>query len=603
MYTEYNSQNMNQNYYQDYKQNNNNQNYNQDNDNNGKDTITNKIFGVIWKILLVILILILLFLALIQFGVISLSSEVAPDVIVLNVNEIGIKKGRGYQLISTVLPENASNKQIKYESSDPKIASVNEVSGYIKALKVGTATIKAKTMINDRETECLVTVEDDGVTVQSISLNNKNISLAVGYTYGLSYRITPSNATELGAKFYSSDTSVATVDSKGLVRGVREGTAIITVSANNNTITDTAYVTVYKKGTVTTTTEGETVKTNNYPKSISLSSQSLNLAMGTNSQLQPTITPSNSVATLTWKSSNPSVATVNENGLVTAVGVGKAEIVVSTINNHTAICTVNVGNYSVGVKKINITTNYAYLNVGGTYPLFVEFTPSDATNRTITWSSSNPSVASVSSSGVVKGLASGSAIITAKSKDGGKTATTTIEVGGGGNIIEVKSISFAKAKYDVGLNSTISLSSAISYNPTNASYKSVSYTSSNTNVATVDNSGLVKGVGIGTATITATIKQGTVSTSTTINVKNISATSVSLDKTSITLSPSQIENLSVSVNPANASDKTVTYMSSNPNVATVDKNGTIKAIGIGTANITVTPNGGGSPSICVVTVK
>ena len=238
MYTEYNSQNMNQNY---------NPNINQYNNDNGQDNKVNKAFGILWKILLVVLVLILLFLALIQFGVISLASSVAPDTVVLNVNEIGIKKGRGYQLVTTVLPENANNKQVVYESSNPKIASVNEVSGYIKGLKVGTATIKVKTLINEKETECLVTVEDDGVDVQSISLNNKNINLAVGYTYGLTYRINPSNATELGAIFYSSDSSVATVDSRGIIRGVREGSAIITVSANNGSVTDTAYVTVYKK--------------------------------------------------------------------------------------------------------------------------------------------------------------------------------------------------------------------------------------------------------------------------------------------------------------------------------------------------------------------
>ena len=594
MYTEYNSQNMYQNYSPNITQN--------DND-NGQDTKGNKVFGVVWKILLVILVLVLLFFALIQFGVISLSSSVAPDAVVLNVNEIGIKKGRGYQLVSTVLPENANNKRVTYESSDPNIASVNEVSGYIKGLKVGTATIKVKTLINDKESECVVNVEEDGVRVQSISLNSKNINLAVGYTYGLTYRITPSNATELGAIFYSSDSSVATVDSKGIIRGVREGSAIITVSANNGSVSDTAYVTVYKKGATTTITEGETVKTNNYPNKITLSSSTLNLTKGSTSQLQATISPSNAISTLSWKTSNASVATVNENGLVTAVGTGSADIIVTTVNNVTATCKVTVGNYSVKVKKISITTKYSYMNVGSSQTLFVAFEPSNATNRTLTWSSSNSNVVSVNSSGLIKAINSGSAIITATSADGGYKATATIEVGGNSNTIDVKSISFSKTSYEVGLNSTISLSSTISYNPSNASYKSVSYTSSNTNVATVDSQGLVRGVGMGTATITATVKQGSASAKTTITVKNIPATSVALDKTEITLSPNEIETLSSSVKPDNASDKTVTYMSNNPNVATIDKNGTITAVGQGTAIITVKPNGGGASSTCIVTVR
>ena len=83
MYTEYNSQNIYQNY---------NPNITQNDNDNGRDTKVNKVFGVVWKILLVIIVLVLLFLALIQFGVISLASSVAPDAVVLNVNEIGIKK-------------------------------------------------------------------------------------------------------------------------------------------------------------------------------------------------------------------------------------------------------------------------------------------------------------------------------------------------------------------------------------------------------------------------------------------------------------------------------------------------------------------------------
>ena len=595
MYTEYNSQNMNQGY------NPNNNLYNNDNDN---DTKTNKVFGFLWKILLVILVLILLFLGLIQFGVISFVSDVSPDEIVLNVNEIGIKKGRGYQLVSTVLPDNAKNKQVTYESSNPKIASVNEVSGYIKGLKVGTATIKVKTLINDVETECLVTVGDDGVSVQNISLSNNNINLAVGHNYTLSYRITPSNATELGAVFYSSDPSVATVDSNGNVHGVREGNAVITVSANNGTITDTAYVNIYKKGATTTSQGGEVIQTVNYPSNISLSSNSLNMTQGSTSQLQANITPSNAISTISWSSSNTKVATVDGNGLVTAVGTGTANIVVKTVDNKTASCKVTVGNYSVKVTKINITTKYINMIVGGKpYKLFAEITPNNATNRTIAWTSSNPSVATVDSSGTVRAVSSGSVEIKARSADGGHESIATIDVSGGSNGIEAKSIAFTNSSFNVGLNSTISLSSSVTYNPSNTTYKSLSYTSSNTNVVSVDSNGLVRGVGLGSATITATTKQGNATAKTTIIVKEIPSTSVALGQTEVTLSNGEIFTIKTEVKPENASNKTVTFISGNPNVATVDKNGTVTAVGTGTAMIDVKPNGGGAASTFVVKVN
>lgn len=587
MYTEYNSQNINQNTFQNH--------------NDGEDSAANKIFGVIWKVLLVVVLLVLLFLGLIQFGVISLTSSVSPDAVLLNVNQIGIKKGRGYQLVSTVLPENANNKKVVFESSDPSIASVNEVTGYIKGLKVGTAIISVKTLINEKVSECVVTVEDDGVVVQSIHLNQKNINLAVGYTQSLSYKISPINATELTTRFYSSDSSVATVDSRGVVRGIKEGNAIITVSTNNNSITDTAYVTVYKKGTPTIVNQGENIVTNNYPKTIALSSKSLNLNLGTNSQLRATITPNNAVGTLSWSSSNTSVAIVNENGLVTSVGIGSADIVVKTVNGITASCKVTVGNYSLKVRSISITTKYSYMNVGASQNLYVVFEPSNASDRTISWSSSNSSVVSVDASGKITALNPGSAIITAKSRDGGYTSSATIEVGGNTNIIDVSSIGFNKSIYEVGINSTAQ--SIINYNPSNATYKAVTFVSSNPSVATVDENGLIKGISAGNTVITATTKHGNAKATVNVRVKNIPASSVSLNQTEVSLNKNGIFTLSAQVNPNNASDKTVNYSSNNNNVAVVDKYGTITAKESGTAIITVTPNGGGASSTCIVRVS
>ena len=135
MYTEYNSDNVSNQIY--------------GNPNDYKEEKPNKFLSMIWKILLVIIILIVGFILLIQLGVISFSSSIMPEAILLNQNEVGIKKGRSYQLVSTVLPENANNKQVIWTSSDPKIVSVNETTGYITGVSEGTATITVKTLIND----------------------------------------------------------------------------------------------------------------------------------------------------------------------------------------------------------------------------------------------------------------------------------------------------------------------------------------------------------------------------------------------------------------------------------------------------------------------
>lgn len=587
MYTEYNSENVSRDF-NDYS------------NSNGEDTKFNKFFGFLWKILLVIIIFVVLFLVLIHFGVISLNSSIVPDAVLLNQNEIGIKKGGTYQLVSTVLPENASNKQVIYSSSDPSVASVNEVSGYVKGVKEGSAVITVKTLINDKSSECIVNVGEKNILVSKIILNEKYINLAVGYTHNLTYRTTPNNATELNLKFSSSDTSVATVSEKGVVRGIKAGNAIITVSSSNGLVKDTTYVSVYKKG-ASTITNGESIKTDNYPKSINIKEDNLSLSVGTTSQLSLEVSPDNSNKNISWSSSNSNVATVSENGLITAKGVGTATIIAKTINNLMDTVNVTVGDYSLKLKSISLTTDYIVLPINSTKQFFVAFNPSTASNKTITWSSSDPSVASVNSSGYVKANKAGSAIITAKSQDGGYTDTAIVEVTDFSNLIEEKTISFASSTYSIGINQTVALNPIIT--PNNATFKTIEFTSSNSNVATVDQNGVVKGIKEGEVIITAITKRNRIKASVVVNVKNIPSTGVSLNNTNVSLNLNETFTLVPTVIPSNATNQSVVYKSDNTNIAIVDQNGIITAKGKGKTTITITPNGGGKASTCIVNVN
>ena len=560
---------------------------------------SNKFLGFLWKILLVIIVLILLFLALIKFGVISLTSSVMPTAILLNQNEVGIKKGKSYQLVSTVLPENANNKQVVWESSDPSIVKVNEVTGYITALKEGTTTITAKTSINDIATDCIVNVTGKNILITRINLNTKNINLAVGYTRSLNYTIYPSNATENNLLYSSSDSSVVTVNSKGVVKGIKEGSAIITVSSSNGMVKDTAYVTVYNNG-VTSVSNGESVNTI-YPSSLKLNNTNLNLKINSSVQIIATITPSGANQSLSWSSSNTRVATVNSNGLVEAKGTGTTNIVAQTVNGITAKVTVTVGDYSLDLKGIMITTNYALLPVGSQKQLVVVFEPSNASNKTVSWSSSNPDVATVNSSGYVKAISSGSTTITAKSLDGGYTDTTIIEVGSSGNVIDETSVSFPKSIYYVGVGGTITLNPIIT--PSNATFKNLMFSSSDSSIASVDNNGLVSGLKKGEVKVTVTTHRKALKATATVVVNNIATTGVTLNSTNVSIKVRDTYTLVATVLPSDASDKTVKFSSNDPSIASVDNNGIITGVKKGTTTITITPNGGGKASVCFVTVN
>lgn len=585
MYTEYNSNNVS-----------NVNNFNQAND---YDEKPNKFLSVLWKILLVIIILIIGFLLLIKFKVLSFTSSVMPNAIVLNQNEIGIKKGKGYQLVSTVLPENAENKQVVWESSDPKIVSVNSVTGYITGVKEGSATITVKTLINDISTDCIVNVSGKNILVSKIFLNEKRISLAVGYTHSLTYQITPKNATENDLIFTSSDSSVATVNQSGVIQGLKEGNAIITVSSSNGLAKDTTYVSVYKKG-ASTVVDGEPIKTDNYPKSLTVSPQSLNLKLGGSSQLIASVLPEKSNNQISWSSTNSRVATVDSNGLVSAVGMGSATIIARTINDITYNVNVLVGNYSKELRSILVTTNYISLSVSNSKQLAVAFTPSDASNKNVFWTSSNPSVATVDKYGVVKAISPGSTIIKATSEDGGYTDTATIEVVNYDNIIEEKSIAFDSSSYTVGIGSTKSLIPIIT--PSNATFKSVRFESSNPSIATVDENGVVRGLKEGTVSITATTNRNRLKATTTIIVKYINATSVKVNTTNVNLGKNETFTLVATVLPSDATNKKVSYSVSNSNIATIDANGIITGKNTGTATITITPSEG-NPATVLVNVK
>ncbi len=178
-------------------------------------------------------------------------------------------------------------------------------------------------------------------------------------------------------------------------------------------------------------------KWNKVPVSIvSLNKTSLNLTISDSEQLTATITPSNAYdKSITWTSSDPTVASVNENGVVTAVSAGSAVITVTTADgNKTAFCTVTVAEPTISVTGVTLNKNSMSLNTGCSEQLTATITPSNADDKSVTWTSSDPAVATVDINGNVTAVSAGSAVITVTTADGNKTASCTVTViSSGGN--------------------------------------------------------------------------------------------------------------------------------------------------------------------------
>ena len=259
----------------------------------------------------------------------------------------------------------------------------------------------------------------------------------------------------------------------------------------------------------------------------------------------------------------------------------------------------NSGNQTttVEVSGIELDSLSMTLEVGATGNLKATVKPENASDKTVTWSSSDTAVATVDGSGKVTAVKAGTATITAKA--GNVTASCSVTVKE--KNVSVTEISVNKTTLELAVGGAETLT--VTVKPGNASDKTVTWSSSDTAVATVDGNGKVTAVKAGSATITAKAGNVTASCSVTVKEKTVSVTEVSVNKTTLELTVEGTETLTVAVKPENASDKTVTWSSSDTAVATVDGNGKVTAVKEGTATITATTKDGGKKAECKVTVK
>lgn len=552
---------------------------------------------LISKTILVIIIISCILLLLLNLNIISFNSSELPLVLTLNQNEVGVKLGNSYQLEPSILPSNVYYGKIKWSSSDESIATVNEATGFINTHKIGDVIIKASVPLNNLEASCLVHVENKDVLIRNIKLTDDKISLAIGKSYNLKYSVTPLNATTYNFNFTSSDTSVAIVNENGVVKAVNSGTAIITIKSKITNAMDTVMVKVYRYSNTSNNSLSNNINNEIYYKtnSMTLSNEQLELSVGSKTKLTATINPSNAYQQVNWSSSNNKIATIDSNGMITALKEGIVTITATSIDGITKICQVTIRDEETHEPGIDIIPKVIEVEIGQKQTIQYNFYLQNSSSNTIIWSTSNEKIASVTN-GIINANNSGSCIIRATSSDGNYSDYVTVNVSLPSNVVELENIIFDKSLYNASVNDTITLKPIIS--PNNATYQILTWTTSNRNIATVEN-GVVRCLNEGRVTITA-------------SSRNISST-VDIDISSINPSLITIENVSNSVNislnetmylikkivPNNATNQDVIWTSSDNSIVSVDDNGEIKGLKRGSATITVTTINGKSESVTV----
>ena len=475
--------------------------------------------------------------------------------ITLDKAELTLRIGNSDILTATVKPDDATDKSVKWSSSDASIVKVD--NGKVTALKSGTATITATAGI--WVAQCIVTVL---VETESISLDKSELTLAIDETATLTATITPADASDKNITWTSSNEQVADVYD-GTITAIAPGTATITAECSGKKAECKVTVIVPVSG-------------------IALDKTELTVAVGETSALKATVAPADATyQNITWTSSNPTIATV-DNGIVRALKAGTTTIT-AECSGKKAECKVTV---IIPVTGISLDKSELTVAVGENATLKATITPSNATNNTITWTSSNADVATVDN-GTVRALKAGTTTVTAECS--GKKAECKVTV-----IVPVTSITLDKTELSIAIGESATLTATIS--PADATDQNITWTSSNTAIATVEN-GTVTGLKTGTVTIIA--ECGGKKAECVITVY-IPVDSVTLDKTEITMFVGTATTLSATVKPDNAKDKTVTWSSSNESVAIVT-NGVVTALKAGTATIKASCSD--KEATCSVTVK
>lgn len=321
-----------------------------------------------------------------------------------------LRVGDTQSLSALVDAINGASTGVTWTSESPAVATVS-ASGTVTAVAAGTAVIRATSTFNAAFSgTALITVQ----ARRTISVSPAIVALGTGQTATLAASVAGEPGFPTAVTWRTSTATVATVNANsGVVTGVALGTATITaVSIGDTTLTATATVNIVP-----------------VVRSVTVTPTTASVFIGNTQQITATVNAdAGAVNTLTWRTSNPAVATVSGTGVVTAVALGTATITAlstaDTTKRATSAITVPARTIAVSITQRNVS-----VNPGTSLTLNAVVTADPGVNANVNWTSSNAAAATINASGVLTGVASGSTLITATSQaDNTKRDTLTVNV-------------------------------------------------------------------------------------------------------------------------------------------------------------------------------
>jgi len=492
-----------------------------------------------------------------------------------------VANGNTVQLTATTLDASGNTltgRTVTWVSGATGVATVS-ATGLVTGVAVGSATVTATSEGQSGQSAITVT----SVPVASVAVSPSSAAVLVGSTVQLTATPLDASGNPLGGRtitWTSSAPGVATVSASGVVTGVSVGGATITATSEG------------KSGSSAITVNPVPVA------SVAVSPAAATVGVGSTVQLTATPLDANgnplTGRTVAWATSAPGVATVDGSGLVTGVAAGPATIT-ATSEGKSGTASITV---ATPVASVTVSPASATVAVGTAVQLTA--TPLDASGnplagRSVTWTSGTPGVATVSVSGLVTGVAPGAATITATSE--GKSGTSAITVP-----VPVASVAVSPASAAVLVGSTVQLTATpLDANGNPLAGRTVTWTSSAPGVATVSASGVVTGVAVGGATITATSEGKSGSSAISVNPIPVASVAVSPATAGVQVGATvQLTATPLDANGNPLSGRAITWTTSAAGVATVSASGLVTGVTVGSVTITATSEGkSGSSAITV----
>ena len=346
---------------------------------------------------------------------------------------------------------------------------------------------------SDRAAEIIIKSGDKSITmditqkaspfvpVTAVKLSASSLALTEGDVARLTATVEPADATDKTVVWSSDSPEIAEVDQEGNVTAKSEGEAVITAVCGE--VSADCEVVVAKHVIPVT--------------AVKLSASSLALTEGDVARLTATVEPADATdKTVVWNSDSPEIAEVDQEGNVTAKSAGEA-VITATSGDVSGTCTVVVSKRIIPVTSVAVIPEYVELTEGDSKALMVRIQPSDATDKTVVWSSDAPEIVEVSDGGRITAMSEGTAVITAASGDVSGTCTVVVSK----PYIPVSSVKINLSSLELTQGEVVSLT--VTVEPANATDKTVVWRSDDSDVASVDQEGNVTAVSQGNTVITA----------------------------------------------------------------------------------------------------